>query len=89
MISFVQVPDTTLQVGRFSVSTTSDVPFKEMAGHCKALVMGKHQKMSVLTGAQQKHDILLGGSSTDQNGDKMSSCFNVDQPGKVLPQIDL
>ncbi|CAD5177193.1 unnamed protein product [Musa acuminata subsp. malaccensis] len=76
------VPDTTLQVGRFSVSTTSDVPFKEMAGHCKALVMGKHQKMSVLTGAQQKHDILLGGSSTDQNGDKMSSCFNVDQPGK-------
>ncbi|RRT83770.1 hypothetical protein B296_00008274 [Ensete ventricosum] len=78
------VLDTALQVGRFSVSTTSGVPFKEMAGHCEALTMGKHQKMSVLTGAQQKHDILLGGSSTDQNVDKMSSCFNVDQPGKVL-----
>ncbi|RWW63183.1 hypothetical protein BHE74_00029655, partial [Ensete ventricosum] len=76
------VLDTALQVGRFSVSTTSGVPFKEMADHCEALTMGKHQKMSVLTGAQQKHDILLGGSSTDQNVDKMSSCFNVDQPGK-------
>ncbi|RWW07186.1 hypothetical protein GW17_00029443 [Ensete ventricosum] len=78
------VLDTTLQVGRFSVSTTSGVPFKEMADHCEALTMGKHQKMSVLTGAQQKHDILLGGSSTDQNVDKMSSCFNVDQPGKKI-----
>ncbi|URE13514.1 Cyclin-related protein [Musa troglodytarum] len=77
-----RVLDTTFQVGRFSVSTTSDVPFKEMAGHCEALMMGKHQKMSVVTGAQQKHDILLGGPSIDQNGDKMSSCFNVDQPGK-------
>ncbi|KAG0479502.1 hypothetical protein HPP92_010141 [Vanilla planifolia] len=35
------VPDTTIEAGRFSVSTTPDVPFKEMTSHCEALLMGK------------------------------------------------
>ena len=42
----MQVSDTTHQVGRVSVSTPFDMPYKEMALHCEALLMGKQQKMS-------------------------------------------
>ncbi|MCD9645182.1 membrane anchoring protein efr3a [Datura stramonium] len=45
------VSDTTLQGGRLSVST-SDMTFKDMAGHCEALQAGKQQKMSHLMIAQ-------------------------------------
>uniref|UniRef100_A0A2N9G7V7 Uncharacterized protein n=1 Tax=Fagus sylvatica TaxID=28930 RepID=A0A2N9G7V7_FAGSY len=40
------VLETAHQVGRNSVSTAPDVPYKEMARHCEALLMGKQQKMS-------------------------------------------
>ncbi|KAI4386518.1 hypothetical protein MLD38_004446 [Melastoma candidum] len=39
------VVETAHQVGRFSVSTGHDVSYKEMAGHCEALLLGKQQKM--------------------------------------------
>lgn len=39
------VLDTAHQVGRFSVSTAPDLPYKEMASHCEALLRGKQQKM--------------------------------------------
>ncbi|KAI4381500.1 hypothetical protein MLD38_007566 [Melastoma candidum] len=39
------VVETAHQVGRFSVSTGHDVPYKEMAGHCEALLLGKQQKI--------------------------------------------
>lgn len=32
-------------MGRLSVSTGPDVSYKEMAGHCEALLLGKQQKM--------------------------------------------
>lgn len=83
----VQVFDTAWQVGRFSVSTTSDVPFKEMANHCEALMMGKQQKMSVFTNTQQKHYILDVGSLEDRYGVQKYSCSNIDQVGKVLEHI--
>lgn len=34
------------QVGRYSVSTAPDMPFKDMTSQCEALSMGKQQKMS-------------------------------------------
>ncbi|XP_074564652.1 protein SEMI-ROLLED LEAF 2-like isoform X2 [Curcuma longa] len=74
--------DTAWKVGRFSVSTTSDVPFKEMANHCEALMMGKQQKMSVFANTQQKHYILDVGSLEDQYGMQKYSCSNIDQVGK-------
>ncbi|XP_042431458.1 protein SEMI-ROLLED LEAF 2-like [Zingiber officinale] len=76
------VPDTPWQTGRFSVSTTSDVPFKEMANHCQALMTGKQQKMSVFADIQQKQDFLDVGSPRDQNGVQTYQCSNIDQAGK-------
>ncbi|XP_057547816.1 protein SEMI-ROLLED LEAF 2-like isoform X1 [Amaranthus tricolor] len=49
------VVDTAQQVGRFSVSTAPDLPYKEMASHCEALLMGKQQKMSSLMTVQQEN----------------------------------
>ncbi|RZB73636.1 uncharacterized protein LOC114378611 [Glycine soja] len=44
------VSETTHQVGRISISTPFDMPYKEMALHCEALLMGKQQKMSTFMG---------------------------------------
>lgn len=46
----LQVSETTHQVGRISISTPFDMPYKEMALHCEALLMGKQQKMSTFMG---------------------------------------
>ncbi|XP_031270951.1 uncharacterized protein LOC116129348 [Pistacia vera] len=53
------VLETTHQVGRISVSTRPDMPYKEMAGHCEALLMGKQQKMSHLMNAQLRQESLI------------------------------
>ncbi|PKA47054.1 hypothetical protein AXF42_Ash011728 [Apostasia shenzhenica] len=58
------VLETARQVGRLSVSTTPDVPFKEMANHCEALLVGKQQKLSVFIASQQKQEVLLAENST-------------------------
>lgn len=50
------VLETAHQVGRLSVSTATDVPYKEMAHHCEALLKGKQQKMSYLMSAQIRQD---------------------------------
>ncbi|KAG0479525.1 hypothetical protein HPP92_010159 [Vanilla planifolia] len=62
-----QVPDTTIEAGRFSVSTTPDVPFKEMTSRCEALLMGKQHKMSVFMNAQHEQEIMLIDFSQDRN----------------------
>ncbi|XP_068652492.1 protein SEMI-ROLLED LEAF 2-like [Aristolochia californica] len=53
------VLETARHVGRFSVSTAPDVPYKEMASHCEALLAGKQQKMSVFMSQQQKQETFL------------------------------
>ncbi|XP_026429408.1 uncharacterized protein LOC113325418 isoform X1 [Papaver somniferum] len=63
------VSETTRHVGRVSVSTTPDVPYMEMAGHCEALLMGKQQKMSSFMTVQQKQGNCLHVSSPDENCD--------------------
>ncbi|KAE8098791.1 hypothetical protein FH972_016828 [Carpinus fangiana] len=50
------VLETAHQVGRISVCTTPDVPYREMARNCEALLMGKQQKMSHVMIAQQKQE---------------------------------
>ncbi|XP_072952625.1 protein SEMI-ROLLED LEAF 2-like [Typha angustifolia] len=60
------VVDTVSQVGRFSVSTTPDMPFKEMTSHCEALLSEKQQKMSAFMSLQQILENSLGGLSHDQ-----------------------
>ncbi|KAM0938135.1 hypothetical protein DsansV1_C23g0175011 [Dioscorea sansibarensis] len=59
------VVEPTNHTGRFSVSMTPDVPFKEMASHCEALLIGKQQKMSAFWSAQQKQEWYLTGLPQD------------------------
>lgn len=66
------VVETARQVGRVSVSTTPDVPYLEMAGHCEALLMGKQQKMSTFMNPQQKQENFFHVSSQDQNPDQVN-----------------
>ena len=47
------------------MSMTPDVPFKEMASHCEALLIGKQQKMSAFWSAQQKQEWYLTGLRQD------------------------
>ncbi|KAJ8556399.1 hypothetical protein K7X08_029790 [Anisodus acutangulus] len=49
------VSETTNEVGRLSAST-SDMTYRDMAGHCEALHLGKQQKMSHLIISQQTHE---------------------------------
>lgn len=79
----MQALETSWQGGRFSVSTTPDVPFKEMASHCEALLMGKQRKMSAVLSAQQKQEILFPDLLHDQRDMKGSSYLYMDEFQKV------
>ncbi|KAL3637239.1 hypothetical protein CASFOL_019538 [Castilleja foliolosa] len=52
------VLDTAQHVGRMSVSTATDVSYKETANHCDTLSTGKQQKMSNLINTQQQRQQL-------------------------------
>lgn len=76
------VLETACHVGRLSVSTSPDVPYKEMAGHCEALLTGKQQKMSTLMHVQQKHDNLTNILLLDQSSDaKLPPHPSLQNPG--------
>ncbi|KAK4798786.1 hypothetical protein SAY86_031112 [Trapa natans] len=53
------VLETAHQVGRMSVSTAPDVPYKDMARHCEALLVGKQQKMLNLVSIPQRQESLM------------------------------
>ncbi|XP_043691878.1 protein SEMI-ROLLED LEAF 2-like isoform X3 [Telopea speciosissima] len=76
------VLETAGQVGRFSVSTTPDVPYKEMANHCEAFVLGKKQKLSTFMIAQQKQENLMSFYLQDCNNEakKMPSHSQIGNP---------
>ena len=81
-----QVLETAHQVGRLSVSTASDVPYKEMSHHCEALLMGKQQKMSYLMNNQQRQESLLIRVSqhSDENDRGMVSHVHTDISLKLV-----
>ncbi|KAH9678983.1 hypothetical protein KPL71_025927 [Citrus sinensis] len=64
----LEVLETTHQVGRISVST-ADMPYKEMAGHCEALLVGKQKKMSHLMSAQLRQESLINFSITNHENE--------------------
>ncbi|TVU33475.1 hypothetical protein EJB05_25295, partial [Eragrostis curvula] len=51
--------DDASQNGRTSVSAAPDIPFKEMTSHCEALLMEKHQKMSVLMSFKHNKQVAV------------------------------
>ncbi|XP_062221798.1 protein SEMI-ROLLED LEAF 2-like isoform X3 [Phragmites australis] len=53
------VLETSQHVGRLSASTNHDLPFKEVANQCEALLEGKQQKLSVCVSVNQKEDSEL------------------------------
>lgn len=83
-----QVSETTHQVGRVSVSTGPDVPYKEMARHCEALLMGKQKKMSGLISGNQRQECLTDYSFRNQNDESkaiVSSSYVDTGSLEVLP----
>ncbi|KAK1313502.1 hypothetical protein QJS10_CPA06g01533 [Acorus calamus] len=66
------VLETAGQVGRFSVCTAPDMPYKEMASHCEALLIGKREKMSYFMNAQQN------GTHQDQEETSLPPSLPVD-----------
>ncbi|OEL23813.1 hypothetical protein BAE44_0015167 [Dichanthelium oligosanthes] len=57
------VSETSRHVGRLSGSTNNDLPFKDVANQCEALLIGKQQKLYVCMSVCQKED---GESSTEK-----------------------
>lgn len=51
------------------------MPYKEVARHCEALLIGKQQKMSNLISVQQKHESLRNLNLQKNNDVKMGSHF--------------
>ncbi|KAL6635235.1 hypothetical protein ACP70R_027906 [Stipagrostis hirtigluma subsp. patula] len=75
------VLETSRHVGRLSVSTSHDLPFKEVASQCEALLMGKQQKLTVCMSAHQKEYVE---SSTE----KLESSQQVSQTDGFLSTTD-
>ncbi|KAE9620179.1 hypothetical protein Lalb_Chr01g0000401 [Lupinus albus] len=73
------VLETTHQVGRISVSTASDMPYKEMAFHCEALLVGKQQKLSPFMGTHPMNGYSFRIPAYDYNQGKETSPNNVQQ----------
>ncbi|XP_062114862.1 protein SEMI-ROLLED LEAF 2-like [Humulus lupulus] len=67
------VLETRHQVGRVSVSTPNDMPYKEMAGQCEALQMGKQKKISTFMTAQQRQESSISISYAHNKGMEASS----------------
>lgn len=88
----MQVLETNHQVGRVSVSTPNDMPYKEMAGQCEALQMGKQKKISTFMTAQHRQESSIR-ISCDYNKEKEepSSSSSIVQLGfpLVLPLLDM
>ncbi|KAF7148752.1 hypothetical protein RHSIM_Rhsim03G0019100 [Rhododendron simsii] len=80
------VLETAHQVGRLSVCTAPEVSYKEMAGHCEALLMGKQQKMSYLMSAQQRQGNFL--SIVPQNHDEEKAFVDEDIQGIGNPFME-
>lgn len=76
----MQVLATSNQVGRSSVSTASDMPYKEMASHCEALQMGKQQKMSDVINSQQ-----IQGSAVSYSCHDFDQAKHVPSYSQVVP----
>lgn len=73
MIIHLQVLETTHHVGRISVSTPSNMPYKEMALHCEALLVGKQQKISTFMGTHPLQGISFRIPIPDSNQEKDES----------------
>lgn len=85
MIICVQVLETTQNVGRISVSTPSNMPYKEMALHCENLLVGKQQKISTFMGANPLYGISFRIPAPDYNKEKDESATSNAQPS--LPMV--
>ncbi|GKU88618.1 hypothetical protein SLEP1_g2859 [Rubroshorea leprosula] len=80
------VSETTNQVGRFSSSATTDMPYSEMAGHCEALLAGKQQKMSAFMSAQQSLDLICFSTMETQSNSNVEPV--VSQSGNPFADED-
>ena len=80
------VSETTNHVGRISVSTPSNMPYKEMALHCEALLAGKQQKISTFMGAPPLPGNSFRIPAPNYNQEKDESANSNVQPSFPLLQ---
>ncbi|CAM8893069.1 unnamed protein product [Rhodiola kirilowii] len=78
------VSDTSSQVGRISVSSSPDVPFKEMTRQCEALLTGKQQKMSHLLSSQSRHGNWTDFASITKQHAVKKTALDVYMDNKLL-----
>ncbi|XVE61142.1 hypothetical protein DITRI_Ditri06bG0016200 [Diplodiscus trichospermus] len=79
------VLETAHEFGRISICTGPDMPYKEIAHHCEALLTGKQQKMSHLTSAQLIQESLISLSfQHPDNKTKQAGPF-LEQTGSTNP----
>lgn len=84
------VLETAHQVGRISVCTTPDVPYREMARNCEALLTGKQQKMCNVMISQQRQESRMSYTLENHEVKKMASYlhFDVGSHGAGNPFLD-
>lgn len=77
----IQVSNISNQVGRTSGSFPVNMPYKEMAGNCEALLEEKHQKVSNFTSSQpsegQRRTSTHSGNSQKEESSRRRVHFNV------------
>ncbi|KAG8367897.1 hypothetical protein BUALT_Bualt16G0120500 [Buddleja alternifolia] len=73
------VLETAHHVGRMSVSNAPNASYKEMAGHCEALLMGKQQKMSYVINTHHGEGSLLTISSRNSEDNKQIASLSISQ----------
>ncbi|XP_031399290.1 protein SEMI-ROLLED LEAF 2 isoform X2 [Punica granatum] len=84
------VLETAHQVGRLSVSTAPDVPYKDMARHCEALLIGKQQKMSTLVSVPQRQESIMNVPAqniSDASHFTAENGFHRKSPASVVPLL--
>ncbi|GAU28576.1 hypothetical protein TSUD_269160 [Trifolium subterraneum] len=67
------VLETTNHVGRMSVSTPCNMPYKEMALHCENLLVGKQQKISTFMSTNSLYGTSFRIPAPDYNNNKGES----------------
>ncbi|KAK8952049.1 hypothetical protein KSP39_PZI003664 [Platanthera zijinensis] len=92
------VAETHRQVGRTLKSTAPDVPFKEIASHCEALLERKRLKLSIFVEAEQmrvdsldqystNHSVYIYGGELCTNGEKLNADLHQQDQFLRLPAL--
>ncbi|KAL2464669.1 Uncharacterized protein Fot_52625 [Forsythia ovata] len=67
------VLETAQEVGRISICTGPDASYKEMTNHCEYLLMGKQQKMSLISSRHSRGSLSSISSRNSDEGEQQTA----------------